>query len=172
MATYYRLAFPDLTFWDIYFTIVACLISATGIGYFLSLLVDPQNAMISGVVFGLVAIMTCGMNPTLRDLESTGFGSFMCKLTYGPEMMSALFTKSAIRVFKAGYADAIGSTFRWGYHEVDGDDIFTEEQIYESKLELQIVVKQVSEWGWEERREARRKEAEQSEAMAVYYIAP
>jgi energy-coupling factor transporter ATP-binding protein EcfA2 len=102
LATYYRLAFPDLTFWSIYFTIVACLFSATGIGYFLSLLVEPQNAMISGVVFGLVAIMTCGLNPTLRDLESTFFGAFMCKVTYGPNIMSALFTGSAIKVFKAG----------------------------------------------------------------------
>eukprot|EP00520_Triparma_pacifica_P017657 CAMPEP_0118644358 /NCGR_PEP_ID=MMETSP0785-20121206/6903_1 /TAXON_ID=91992 /ORGANISM="Bolidomonas pacifica, Strain CCMP 1866" /LENGTH=1398 /DNA_ID=CAMNT_0006536125 /DNA_START=280 /DNA_END=4473 /DNA_ORIENTATION=+ len=146
MATYYRLAFPDLTFWDLYFSIVACLLSATGIGYFLSLLVDPQNAMISGVVFGLVAIMTCGMNPTLRDLESTAFGSFMCKLTYGPNMMSALFTKSAIRYFKAGFSQAIGVTYRRGYHEISGDDIFTEEQIYEAKQVLYIVV-QKNLWG-------------------------
>ena len=150
LSTFYRLAFPDIDFTTLYIIILCCVLCATGIGFFLSLVVEPKNAQLAGVVFGfpvglqmvapptitymknfmynvrgtknmeifnqiivgglrqlmgntgLVAIMTCGMNPTLLDLESSYFGYAMTKLTYGPSVMGALFVRGATTTFKAG----------------------------------------------------------------------
>ncbi|GMI05091.1 hypothetical protein TrVE_jg12245 [Triparma verrucosa] len=133
LSTFYRLSFPEMFFRDLYIIIFCVLFSGTGIGYFLSMLVDPKGAQIAGVVFGLIAIMTCGLNPSLRDLESTSFGWFMCQVTYGPLTMAALFMRGSIRTFKAGFKEGIGSTFWRGYHEIDPDNIYTEEDIYYSR---------------------------------------
>ncbi len=140
MSTYYRLAFPEIQFFDMYCIILSCLVAATGIGFFLSLLVEPKNAQTAGIVFGLVAIMTCGLNPTLRDLQSTDFGYYMTKVTYGSATMSALFVKGCTSTFKAGFKSNLGFTYRRGYHELDGAGIDTELDIYEARIELETVV--------------------------------
>ena len=131
----------DMHLTEMYIIIVCLLVSATGIGYFLSLLVSPQNAQIAGVVFGLIAIMTCGMNPTLRDLEATSFGAAMCALTYGPKTMGALFLTIATRVFKAGFRDALYGSYHRGYHDVPYLELYTEEDIYEARIQLNDKVK-------------------------------
>ncbi|GMH67332.1 hypothetical protein TL16_g04650 [Triparma laevis f. inornata] len=138
LSTFYRLSFPEMYFRDMYIIIFCLLFSGTGIGYFLSMLVDPKGAQIAGVVFGLVAIMTCGLNPTLRDLESTSFGWFMCQMTYGPLTMGALFMRGSIRTFKAGFKGGIGATFERGYHEINPDNIYTEADIYNSRYDLRV----------------------------------
>jgi len=143
LATYYRLSASgtDMHLTDMYIIIVCLLVSATGIGYFLSLLVSPQNAQIAGVVFGLIAIMTCGMNPTLRDLEATSFGAAMCALTYGPKTMGALFLTIARRVFKAGFRGALDSSYYRGYHDIPYKQLYTEEDIYDARIELKDRIK-------------------------------
>ena len=125
-----------------YLIIVCLLISATGIGYFLSMLVSPQNAQIAGVVFGLIAIMTCGMNPTLRDLEKTSFGSWMCAVNYGPKAMGALFLKIAQRTFKAGFREAIDRSYWRGYHDIEYWDLYTEEDIYGARIQIKARVRE------------------------------
>ena len=52
LSTFYRLSFPEMYFRDMYIIIFCLLFSGTGIGYFLSMLVDPKGAQIAGVVFG------------------------------------------------------------------------------------------------------------------------
>ena len=61
-------------------------------------------------------------------------------MTYGPSTMGALFIKGAVRTFKAGFAQTIAQTFRNGYHNINPEDIYTEEDIYNSRVILQEAV--------------------------------
>lgn len=101
LASFYKLGAPECNEVELYRIIVAINFSATGIGCFISTVTTQKSSQLAGVVFGLIAIMTSGGNPTLKELEKSLVGLAMTKFTYGPFAMGALYLRGASSGYKA-----------------------------------------------------------------------
>ena len=83
LGSFYKLGTIECTAVQLYWVIVTINFSATGIGCFLSTITAVKSGQLAGVVLGLIAIMTSGNQPTIKELEKNFAGWAMTKLTYG-----------------------------------------------------------------------------------------
>ncbi|GMH61060.1 hypothetical protein TL16_g03182 [Triparma laevis f. inornata] len=96
LVSFYKLGALECDFLVLYNIILCINFSSTGAGYMISLVTTPKSAQLAGVVFGLVGLMTSGANPSLRELQSTGSGWLMSKITYGPFAMGSLYLEGSL----------------------------------------------------------------------------
>lgn len=161
LASFYKLGAPECNEVELYRIIVAINFSATGIGCFISTVTTQKSSQLAGVVFGLIAIMTSGGNPTLKELEKSLVGLAMTKFTYGPFAMGALYLRGASSGYKAsldaGKAERGSSIFyqiitfcpsnvtlavfgalaEKGYSKCEMD-IFSDEQVADAKFAVDL----------------------------------
>jgi hypothetical protein len=139
MASFYKLGTPECAEVELYRIIVAINFSATGIGCFISTVTTQKSSQLAGVVFGLIAIMTSGGNPTLKELEKGLVGRLMTKFTYGPFAMGSLYLRGATNGYKASFDEVLGLLAEKGYtqHEID---IYSDEQVEEANLAIEFEV--------------------------------
>ena len=144
LLSFYKLGSPDCSFVELYFIIVATGFSATGIGYFISLVVPAKSAQLAGVVMGLVALMTSGAQPTLRELHKSAAGWLMSKTTYGPFAMGSLYLQGSIggRTCVAAFPAALQVLEEKGYVEIPNiDEMYSFDNVIDASAEVQKVVK-------------------------------
>jgi hypothetical protein len=83
LSIFYLLISPRSNFWYMYAIMIGTQYACTGAGHLISLVFVPQNALLAGVSYEVVATMFAGGNPTLTKIYSYGLiGKALASISY------------------------------------------------------------------------------------------
>ena len=88
LSMFYSAANPRGDFYLYYATLLSSQFALSGLGNFISVVMDPTQAQITAVVAVLILNSIGGFSPLKSDL---GQASFVCNLSYGFWLMESLF---------------------------------------------------------------------------------
>jgi hypothetical protein len=91
----YSMAFPQVDFAFYYLSLMWAGWVCFGVGVIMSLLLEPKNAQIGGVVAALVGFLFGGHNPAVTKLSQTAIGRYGMNLSYVRWAIGALFLREA-----------------------------------------------------------------------------
>lgn len=92
LSVLYTLLTPRSTFADHYSIVFLTVFATSGMGYFISCVLNPKNSQMAAVVFVLISSMLSGSSPTLNKLEDLGFlGRLASGLSFCRWMVEAMF---------------------------------------------------------------------------------
>ena len=95
LSFYYNMAFPRVSFQFYYVILLWAAWVCFGVGVIMSLLLEPKNAQIGGVVIALVGFLFGGHNPNVQTLEITLPGKMGMWLSYVRWSIGALLLQDA-----------------------------------------------------------------------------
>ena len=89
VLVFFPTAAPRMEVWELYLLTLALGWASSGIGYFISLVAKPNNALLTGVITVLVAHMFSGANPTLADARLDEDAGFLFASNFSPSRWSS-----------------------------------------------------------------------------------
>lgn len=97
LSIFYSLASPQAPMRTYYLAVFGAVVTASGMGYIVSILVEPRNAQMTAVVVCLICGMLAGSNPTLPKLQETAVGPALYSLSFARYMLEILFLAESQR---------------------------------------------------------------------------
>lgn len=91
LLLYYPLSAPRFSFFVYYQILLWTNLTAMSIGVLISLLFSRNSAFFAGVIVSLISILFSGMQPPVKELETTIFGQIGMSLSYARWTTEAQF---------------------------------------------------------------------------------
>jgi ABC-type multidrug transport system ATPase subunit len=114
LSIFYFLTTPGAGFFQMYAVLLVVQFTCVAVGYLISLLMAPANALLAGVVFVIVSTMFSGANPTLAKLKGFGVpGMIMTSISFSRWANEALYS-SLLVTYQVQYDIEPGLRY-WGY---------------------------------------------------------
>jgi hypothetical protein len=114
ISIFYFLTAPASNFFAMFAVLLAVQFVCVAVGYTISLLLAPSNALLAGVVFVVVSTLFSGANPTLAKLKSFGLPAVaMASLSFSRWSTEALYS-TLLEAYKDKYDVQAGLDY-WGF---------------------------------------------------------
>ncbi len=115
LSFYYNMGFPRVSFAFYYLVLLWAAWVCFGVGVIMSLLLEPKNAQIGGVVIALVGFLFGGHTPNVETLEKTMPGKVGMWLSYVRWAIGALLLQDASLAPQCGALEAVGGLASEGF---------------------------------------------------------
>jgi len=115
LSFYYNMDFPRVSFEFYYLILLWAAWVCFGVGVIMSLLLEPKNAQIGGVVIALVGFLFGGHNPDVKTLETTLPGKTGMWLSYVRWSIGALLLQDASLAPQCAALESVGMLAQEGF---------------------------------------------------------
>jgi len=115
LSFYYNMGFPRVSFEFYYLILLWAAWVCFGVGVIMSLLLEPKNAQIGGVVIALVGFLFGGHNPNVQTLETTLPGKMGMWLSYVRWSIGALLLQDASLAPQCAALESVGVLAQEGF---------------------------------------------------------
>lgn len=115
LSFYFNMGFPRVSFAFYYLVLLWAGWVCFGVGVIMSLVFEPKNAQIGGVVVALIGFLFGGHNPNAATLDKSAPGKIGMMLSYVRWSIGALLLQDASLAPQCGALDAVGALAAEGF---------------------------------------------------------